>query len=567
MTTPPTETLAQGRFQLLDVLGVGGMATVYRAFDRRLQRYRAIKILAPALATRATLRKRFLAEAQTMATLEESRVVRIFDMGEDLDRVYIVMELVEGGSLVDRVNSAGPLPPQLAAQVGMQIAESLHVAHLAGVIHRDIKPHNILLTKAGEIRITDFGIAQVHSEDGDGMTRTGAVIGTWGFMAPEQRSNAKGVDARADVFSTGATLWALLKGETPPELYAATDAFDDMPEALVLVLQRATRYNRDERYASALALADALREVVTRLPPDPEFVPPLVLPKQFRLTSAGPDSATIDPSDGPSAPPPGTMVPDLTPDPSLALRPVPTPLPTPAPRSSMPAIPTRPAESAEPESSGVPLLGKLAILGGLGLLGVVVVAAVGVAIYEPTPVPPIETPVVVDPIVATDPLPTADPLAPEPVADPVAVEPPVPVAAKPPADVKKPAVREPAVKAPPSTPPVATTPVPATPVSTTPAAEVVTTLTHLAPTTVAAGGSVTLSAIGGADWTLKVYYRPATGGAFRDKRMSGNAGHFTATLKADGDLAGGFDYFLQATTPGGVVKDGSAASPHRVSVP
>ena len=113
MSAPLPETLAAGRFQLLDVLGEGGMATVYRAFDRRLQRYRAIKILAPDLSKRDSLRKRFLSEAQTMATLEESRVVRIFDMGDDDGRVYIVMELVEGGSLLDRVNSGGPLPPQL----------------------------------------------------------------------------------------------------------------------------------------------------------------------------------------------------------------------------------------------------------------------------------------------------------------------------------------------------------------------------------------------------------------------------------------------------------------------
>ena len=128
MPAPPLETLAAGRFQLLDVLGEGGMATVYRAFDRRLQRYRAIKILAPELAKRDSLRKRFLSEAQTMATLEESRVVRVFDMGDDDGRVYIVMELVEGGSLLDRVRDFGPLPPRMAAEATIQICESLQCA-------------------------------------------------------------------------------------------------------------------------------------------------------------------------------------------------------------------------------------------------------------------------------------------------------------------------------------------------------------------------------------------------------------------------------------------------------
>ena len=199
MSSVRPQPLAEGRFQLLEVIGEGGMATVYRAFDQRLQRPRAIKILSPAFSQRPALRRRFLSEAQTMANLENARVVRIFDMGEDGDRVYIVMELIEGGSLVDRVRAHGPLPPRMAARVTIELCEAIQAAHEAGVIHRDIKPHNVLLTNGGELRITDFGIAQVQTDDKAGVTRTGAVLGTWGFMAPEQKSNAKSVDARADI--------------------------------------------------------------------------------------------------------------------------------------------------------------------------------------------------------------------------------------------------------------------------------------------------------------------------------------------------------------------------------
>mgnify|MGYP003343065339 FL=1 len=117
----------------------------------------------------------------------------------------------------------------MASECTIQICESIQAAHDAGVIHRDIKPHNILLTRSGEIRITDFGIAQVQADDG--MTKTGAVMGTWGFMAPEQKANAKQVDGRADVYSVGATLYSLLTGQTPPELFMA----DSEPEMLAAI--------------------------------------------------------------------------------------------------------------------------------------------------------------------------------------------------------------------------------------------------------------------------------------------------------------------------------------------
>jgi serine/threonine protein kinase len=255
------------------------MATVYRAHDVRLQRPRAIKILSPVLAQKPTLRRRFLAEAQTMANLEDAHVVRVFDTGEDRDSVYIVMELVEGGSLLDRVERHGPLPARLACLTMADVCEGLSAAHARGIVHRDVKPHNILLTRTGHVRITDFGIAQVHTDDQPSMTRTGAVMGTWGYMAPEQKSNARTVDARADVYAAGATLWAILRNETPRELFMSDDEPDmrrGIPDPAWDVIRTATRYRRDDRYPGADAMAEALRRAAAALGPDPLDAIPLV---------------------------------------------------------------------------------------------------------------------------------------------------------------------------------------------------------------------------------------------------------------------------------------------------
>ena len=186
--------LANGRYLLVSQLGEGGMATVYRAFDQRLQVWRAIKILAPQYASKPKLRSRFETEAQTMALLEHPNIVRVYDVGHDGPYAYIVMELLEGGSLVDWLEAHGAMPPPMAIEVTLQLCAGIQSAHDKGVVHRDIKPHNVMITADGSCRVTDFGIARVSDRTHDGMTRTGAVMGTWGYMAPEQRTDAKHVD-------------------------------------------------------------------------------------------------------------------------------------------------------------------------------------------------------------------------------------------------------------------------------------------------------------------------------------------------------------------------------------
>ncbi len=566
MSTVRPQPLAEGRFQLIEVIGEGGMATVYRAYDQRLQRPRAIKILSPAFAQRPALRRRFLSEAQTMANLENTRVVRIFDMGEDSDRVYIVMELIEGGSLVDRVRVHGALPPKMATLVTIELCEAIHAAHEASVIHRDIKPHNVLLTKNGEVRITDFGIAQVQADDHAGMTRTGAVLGTWGFMAPEQKTNAKQVDARADIYSIGGTLWSLLKNDTPPELFmteAEPEWFEGIPDPLAAVIRQSTRYRREERYPSARALGDALRAVLPLLSDDPPDTPDLVprAPERQSNASATDTMAQLEPEYNPSNPRPpaeGTMVP---PERSAGQT-----------LDHAGSIANEVADDdngyrPEPrrDSFAMKLLPILA--GGVAIAvaaGVIYVAGPGQARNE-LPLPPSTVPADVATQVLPGPLPLPEPpiLAPTPLLDEA-----VPLV--------KPSVRvpgQPVVAAINPVEPVVAPLVPVAAAVETPTASVVPKLptgklSTSAPATVAPGENFSVGATIGGRYTLKLYYRAVGGGAFRDKPMNAlGGGEYAAAVRADDTMAGGIEYFVAATdTSGAQVRDGSAMKPLKATV-
>ena len=569
MSNPLPDALAEGRFKLLEVIGEGGMATVYRAFDARLQRPRAIKVLSPALAGRPQLRKRFLSEAQTMATLEESRVVRVFDMGEDGERCFIVMELVEGGSLLDRVRDYGPLPPRMAADVVIQICESLQAAHDAGVIHRDIKPHNVLLTRTGEIRVTYFGIAQVQQEGGDGMTKTGAVMGTWGFMAPEQKSNAKQVDARADIYSVGATLWALLLADTPPELFVADaepEMLEGVPDELAEVIKRATRYRREERYPSARVMAESLRALIKLLPPDPEISIPLVpasesrtsLPKvdtlaQFKTSQPPDDHHTMGPDFG------GTIAPADDRHGSG------TPRNTMAPVDAW--VARGPAEGTEEVylAESLPAPRRTPLLVGGAVVVLLLLASGGwLATHRD---PPAATPSRTEAAVAP---PVAVPAVP-PVVEPTVSPVPVPAAAvqvAPPvvaSDAVAPAKAAPAK--PPRTPPRSETSnaVPPTQAAAVAPAIVTDALTHSPPGAAAVGDTVSFRASIAGDYTMKLYYRGVGTTAFQEKMMPGSGGSYAATVKVTDAMASGIEYFISAS---GIdtVKEGSAMRPLKVKV-
>ena len=203
--------LRGGRYRLLEVLGEGGMAVVYRGVDTRLEVERAVKLLLPQMAARPRIRARFDAEARTMARLTHPHIVAIQDVDAEDERVFLVMELLRGGNLWGWVERYGPMPPRLAVEATLPVLDALAFAHQAGVVHRDVKPQNVLLTSEGLPKLTDFGIARIESEDS--RTRTAAVMGTWTYMPPEQRKSAKDTDLRADLYAVGAMLWALVRAE------------------------------------------------------------------------------------------------------------------------------------------------------------------------------------------------------------------------------------------------------------------------------------------------------------------------------------------------------------------
>lgn len=267
--------LESGRYQLLEVIGTGGMATVYRAWDERLQVTRAVKILLPQLARNTTIRHRFETEARTMARLYHPNIVGVHDVGVDDDRVYIVMELVAGGSLMDHVTANGPMPVKMATEALLALMHALKAAHSKGVIHRDIKPHNVMVDHTGVLKVCDFGIAHVADENMS-MTKTGSVMGTWGYMAPEQRTSARDVDVRSDLYSAAATWFTLMTNLLPSDLFAVDldeSMFEGLPEEAQALMRSATRYKPEDRFDDAEAMILEVEKLLASLPDDPEDYP------------------------------------------------------------------------------------------------------------------------------------------------------------------------------------------------------------------------------------------------------------------------------------------------------
>ncbi|MBM4393055.1 MAG: serine/threonine protein kinase, partial [Deltaproteobacteria bacterium] len=277
--TPPTDEFLNQRYRVVRQLGEGGMASVYEVVDEVLRVPRAIKVMSPALAKVEKLRVRFLTEARTMARLRHPHIVSVYDVALDGDRPFIVMDLLSGGSLIDQLEASPTgLPPAAACRYIIGMLRGLQCAHAAGVIHRDIKPHNVLLAADGTPQLTDFGIA--HNEGAShNLTRTSAIMGTLAYMPPEQRASAKRADARADLYASGASLFVLLTGEEPFDLYATEfhdRLFKAIPRELADVIKRACRYKPDERYASADDMADAIEQAARALDLDMSG-PPLAL--------------------------------------------------------------------------------------------------------------------------------------------------------------------------------------------------------------------------------------------------------------------------------------------------
>lgn len=251
------ETLADGRYRVTDRLGVGGMGVVMRARDEVLGRDVAVKMLADNLSMDDSSRARFLQEARAAAAVTDPRVVAVFDVGEEGGRPYLVMELVDGPSLAAVLAAEGPLSGEEVLDIAIDALAGLGCAHEAGLLHRDVKPGNLLRAPDGTVKVTDFGVAV--AVDSDRLTRTGHVIGTAAYLPPERR-RGEGATVRTDLWSLGATLTELLTGEPPG---AAADAAlaargDEVPARLRLLLRRLLAADARDRPRDALEALELL---------------------------------------------------------------------------------------------------------------------------------------------------------------------------------------------------------------------------------------------------------------------------------------------------------------------
>jgi serine/threonine protein kinase/formylglycine-generating enzyme required for sulfatase activity len=240
------------RYRIEGTLGQGGMGAVMLATDTRLDRKVAIKrILGEAAANRMAV-QRFLTEAKSIAALNHPNIVQIYDYGRAKDGPFLIMEFVDGGSLLDRCRD-GAMPLDDAVAMACQLCDGLAKAHDLGIIHRDIKPANVLLTKDGIPKLTDFGLAKAQAGD-HGQTITGAVLGTPDFMPPEQRRDASLVDHRSDLWSLAATVYQMVTGRSPKII-----RFDLLPGSLTGLLGKALEEEKAARYQSAREFREALR--------------------------------------------------------------------------------------------------------------------------------------------------------------------------------------------------------------------------------------------------------------------------------------------------------------------
>jgi eukaryotic-like serine/threonine-protein kinase len=217
LPTPPTgpalPTVLAERYQLDRSLGNGGMGEVFEATDLTLHRNVAVKLLSPSLVQDEPARARFLREARALAQVNSPHVVAVYDAGEDAERPYLVMELVEGTTLEHELERAGRLEPPRAVAIAKDIASGLASAHEQGIVHRDVKPSNVFLTPSDAAKIGDFGIARLERPDAT-LTLTGQTFGSPPYVAPEQATGGK-VDARADLYSLGCVLFQMLVGRRP----------------------------------------------------------------------------------------------------------------------------------------------------------------------------------------------------------------------------------------------------------------------------------------------------------------------------------------------------------------
>ncbi len=271
------DTLFDGRYMIVRKLGAGGMADVYLAEDQELGRRVAIKILNNRHANDDQFIERFRREAKNAAALNHPNIVSIYDRGEAEDTYYIAMEYLDGRTLKELVVGRGPAPVNVAVEYARQILSALRFAHRHGIVHRDIKPHNVLVDREGRVKVTDFGIARAGTSQ---MTEAGSIVGTAQYLSPEQARGAE-VDQRSDLYSLGVVLYELVTGQTPfdgdtpveiamKHLSATprppSQIRRDIPRDLDMVVMRALAKDPSARYQSADEMEADLERVLRNAP-------------------------------------------------------------------------------------------------------------------------------------------------------------------------------------------------------------------------------------------------------------------------------------------------------------
>lgn len=283
----PAELIDHPRYLVLDVVGAGGMGTVFRAVHRRMDRIVALKVMRPGLLRHADAIRRFQQEARAAARLQHPHIVTAFDADQAGDLHFLVMEYVEGQNLADYLREHGPLSPAEACRYAQQAALGLQHAHEQGMVHRDIKPHNLMLQRDGTLKILDFGLARLPravdvppsaSPASGSLTDSGIIVGTADYIAPEQIADPRRADIRADIYALGCTLFHLMCGRPPfpngtvaekiahhasTPLPRVTSLRSDAPAMLAVVLERMTAKDPAHRYATPAATAVALAPFCT----------------------------------------------------------------------------------------------------------------------------------------------------------------------------------------------------------------------------------------------------------------------------------------------------------------
>lgn len=322
-----------GRYEIKQEIGRGGMATVYEAYDPRFERTVALKMLPREFMHEAEFRARFTREARTIATLEHPAIVPVYDFGEENGQPFLVMRLMTGGSLSDRL-ADGPIPIDEAAVILKRLGSALDRAHNKGIIHRDLKPSNVLFDHYGDAFLADFGIVHVSSST-NALTASGSLVGTPTYMSPEQVYGDKQLDGRSDIYALGVILFQMLTGSTPydadtPARMMMKHVMDPVPQILTVrpdlppacneIINKAMAKERDERFSSATDLSAALTEVtrhgleqpvvdklkaeLSEMQAELMEEPPLPPVTPVRTTAVPLDTATVTPEVSAPLPPP-----------------------------------------------------------------------------------------------------------------------------------------------------------------------------------------------------------------------------------------------------------------------